>query len=331
MGSANGRHRRPRQAPAIVVAAGVTGSAIAIPLLGASGAHAADAQTWDRVAECESGGMWSADLGNGLYGGLQFSQETWKAYGGEAYAERADLASRAQQIAVAEKVLDDRGPKAWPSCAVISGLAADGTLPGVDPGSVPADDPTGSTKPSDGASADPSDDATPSDRASDSASDGTDAVDGSDGSDGSGKVDGPSGKTSPSPKPSASTTPSPDASTGAPSRAPGDATGSPDASGGTGGKHRGAPAPERGGSTDGGGREAGRHASRGGNDARDTADTPAAGTYTVHVGDNLWSIADAQNIPGGWPALYEANKGAVGADPDLILPGQSLDLDVKAK
>ncbi|WP_237527085.1 transglycosylase family protein, partial [Streptomyces sp. SID2119] len=74
MGSANGRHRRPRQAPAIVVAAGVTGSAIAIPLLGAAGAHAADATTWDRVAECESGGMWSADLGNGYYGGLQFSQ-----------------------------------------------------------------------------------------------------------------------------------------------------------------------------------------------------------------------------------------------------------------
>ncbi|MER5366987.1 transglycosylase family protein [Streptomyces sp. NPDC002722] len=312
MGSANGRHRRPRQAPAIVVAAGVTGSAIAIPLLGASGAHAADAQTWDRVAECESGGMWSADLGNGFYGGLQFSQETWKAYGGEAYAERADLASRAQQIAVAEKVLDDRGPKAWPSCAVISGLAVDGTLPGVDPGSVPADDPTGSAK--------PSDDATPSD--------GTDAVDGSDGSE---KADEPSGKTSPSPKPSASTTPSPDASTDAPTGAPGDASGSPDASGGTGGKHRGAPATEKGGGTDGGGREAGRHASRGGNDARDTADTPADGTYTVHAGDNLWSIADAQNIPGGWPALYEANKGAVGADPDLILPGQSLDLDVKAK
>ncbi|MEV5198602.1 transglycosylase family protein [Streptomyces sp. NPDC053720] len=319
MGSANGRHRRPRQAPAIVVAAGVTGSAIAIPLLGASGAHAADAQTWDRVAECESGGMWSADLGNGFYGGLQFSQETWKAYGGEAYAERADLASRAQQIAVAEKVLDDRGPKAWPSCAVISGLAVDGTLPGVDPGSVPTDDPTGSAKPSDDTPTDPSDDATPSD----SASDGTDAVDGADGSE---KTDEPSGKTSPSPKPSASTTPSPDASTDAPSGAPGDASGSPDASGG---KHRGAPAAEKGGGTDGG-REAGRHASRGGNDARDTADTPADGTYTVHVGDNLWSIADAQNIPGGWPALYEANKAAVGADPDLILPGQSLDLDVKA-
>ncbi|MCX4847550.1 transglycosylase family protein [Streptomyces sp. NBC_00893] len=324
MGSANGRHRRPRQAPAIVVAAGVTGSAIAIPLLGASGAHAADAQTWDRVAECESGGMWSADLGNDYYGGLQFSQETWKAYGGEAYAERADLASRAQQIAVAEKVLDARGPKAWPSCAVISGLAVDGTLPGVDPGSAPADDPTGSAKPSDDASADPSDDATPSD----SASDGTDAVDGTDGSE---KTDEPSGKASPSPKPSTSTTPSPEASTDAPSGTPGDASGSPDAPGGTGGKHRGAPAAEKGGGTAGGGREAGRHASRGGNDARDTADTPADGTYTVHTGDNLWSIADAQNIPGGWPALYEANKAAVGADPDLILPGQSLDLDVKAK
>ncbi|MGW1411378.1 transglycosylase family protein [Streptomyces sp. NPDC002403] len=308
MGSANGRHRRPRQAPAIVVAAGVTGSAIAIPLLGAAGAHAADATTWDRVAECESGGAWSADYRNGYYGGLQFSPEIWKAYGGEAYAERADLASRAQQIEVAEKVLEDRGPKAWPSCAVISGLAVDGVLPGVDPGSVPAEDPAGSAKPADGASADPSDDATPST----SPSDGTG---GSDGSQGAGK---PSGKTSPSPKSSGSTTPSP----GAPRDTPG-------SSSGVGGKHRGAPAAEGSRGTDGGDRESGRHASRGGSDARDTAEPTADGTYTVRPGDNLWSIADAQKVPGGWPALYEANKGAVGSDPDLILPGQSLDLDVK--
>ncbi|MFF1646375.1 transglycosylase family protein [Streptomyces sp. NPDC058240] len=320
MGSANGRHRRPRQAPAIVVAAGVTGSAIAIPLLGASGAHAADATTWDRVAECESGGAWSADFGNGYYGGLQFSPETWKAYGGEAYAERADLASRAQQIEVAEKVLDDRGPRAWPSCAVISGLAVDGTPPGVDPGSVPADDPTGSAKPADDASADPSDDATPSG----SASDGSDAVDGADGSDG---ADKPSRKASPSPKPSASTTPSPGASSGAPR----DTSDSPDSSSDAGGKHRGAPATAGSRDTDGGGRESGRHASRGGNGARDTAEPAADGAYTVRPGDNLWSIADAQKVPGGWPALYEANKGAVGSDPDLILPGQSLDLDVKAQ
>lgn len=323
MGSANGRHRRPRQAPAIVVAAGVTGSAIAIPLLGASGAHAADATTWDRVAECESGGSWSADFGNGHYGGLQFSPETWKAYGGEAYAERADLASRAQQIAVAEEVLDGRGPQAWPSCAVISGLAVDGTLPGVDPGSVPADDPTGSAKPADDASADPSDDATPSG----SASGGSDAVDGSDG------ADKPSGKASPSPKSpkspksSASTAPSPGASSGAPR----DTSDSPDSSGDAGGKHRGTPATEGSRGTDGGGRESGRHASRGGDGARDTAEPTADDAYTVRPGDNLWSIADAQKVPGGWPALYEANKGAVGSDPDLILPGQSLDLDVKAQ
>ena len=61
--SGNGRHRRPRQAPALLVAAGVTGSAIAIPLLGATGASAASGTTWDKVAECESGGSWSADTG----------------------------------------------------------------------------------------------------------------------------------------------------------------------------------------------------------------------------------------------------------------------------
>lgn len=204
MGSANGRHRRPRQAPAIIVAAGVTGSAIAIPLLGAAGAHAADASTWDRVAECESGGMWSADLGNGYYGGLQFSQEVWKSYGGESYAERADLASRSQQIAVAEKVLDDQGPKAWPSCAVISGLAVDTGLPGVDPGSTPSGDPTGSADPS--AGSDPSGDATASDDAS---SDATKPADGAtdEAEDKGGKPDA-----SASPSATPSTAPSGDAS-----------------------------------------------------------------------------------------------------------------------
>ncbi|WP_327274799.1 LysM peptidoglycan-binding domain-containing protein [Streptomyces sp. NBC_01224] len=314
MGSANGRHRRPRQAPAIVVAAGVTGSAIAIPLLGAASAHAADTTTWDRVAECESGGMWSADLGNGFYGGLQFSQETWKAYGGDTYAPRADLASRAQQIAVAEKVLDDKGPQAWPSCAVISGLAVDGTLPGVDPGSAPSSEPTQSAGRADGASAAPSDDATPSDRVSGGKG-------GSKGSNGAGKS---AGKAKASAKPSAS------ASATSPSGIP-DSSGSSDSSGGVAGKHRGAPAPEGSRDANGGDRESGRHASRGDADARDAGASAADGTYTVHPGDNLWAIADAQKVPGGWPALYEANKDAVGSDPDLILPGQSLDLDVKAE
>ncbi|MGK5632388.1 transglycosylase family protein, partial [Streptomyces sp. URMC 123] len=136
MRSGNGRHRRPRQAPALFVAAGVTGASIAMPLLAASGAQAADAQTWDRVANCESGGVWSANTDNGYYGGLQMTQQTWEAFGGRDYAPRPDLASRSQQIAVAERVLAARGPdKAFPGCAVNAGLAKDGKAPGVNPGS----------------------------------------------------------------------------------------------------------------------------------------------------------------------------------------------------
>ncbi|UJB42377.1 transglycosylase family protein [Streptomyces sp. A1-5] len=134
MRSGNGRHRRPRQAPAIFVTAGVTGAGLALPLFAASGAHAADTTTWDKVAQCESGGVWSAATGNGFYGGLQLTQEMWNDYGGTAYASRPDLASRAQQIAVAEAILDDRGPDAFPSCAVNAGLTKDGRKPRVDPG-----------------------------------------------------------------------------------------------------------------------------------------------------------------------------------------------------
>lgn len=323
MGSANGRHRRPRQAPAIIVAAGVTGSAIAIPLLGAAGAHAADASTWDRVAECESGGMWSADLGNGSYGGLQFSPEVWKSYGGEAYAERADLASRSQQIAVAEKVLDDQGPKAWPSCAVVSGLVPDSGLPGVDPGSTPSADPAGSADPSASADrSDPSGDATASDGASPEAPEASaDGVKG-----GSEKPDA-SASLSVEPSATPSTTPADAPSDDASGASEGPAEGQEQA-----GRHRGAPAPEESReSARVGDRDAGRHASRGDGEARDTAAPAADGTYTVRAGDNLWAIADAQKLAGGWTALYEANKAEVGSDPDLILPGQSLDLGVKAE
>jgi hypothetical protein len=76
-----------------------------------SGAH-----DWDAVARCESGGNWSINTGNGYYGGLQFSQSTWTAFGGAAYAPRADLASKSQQIAVAERVLASQGAGAWPTC-----------------------------------------------------------------------------------------------------------------------------------------------------------------------------------------------------------------------
>ncbi|GAB3947898.1 hypothetical protein GCM10029976_078020 [Kribbella albertanoniae] len=72
---------------------------------------------WDRIAECESGGNWASNTGNGYYGGLQFSSGTWAAYGGRTYAANAHLASKAQQIAIAEKVRAARGSYAdWPVC-----------------------------------------------------------------------------------------------------------------------------------------------------------------------------------------------------------------------
>jgi uncharacterized protein YabE (DUF348 family) len=73
-------------------------------------------RNWDAVANCEAGGNWSINTGNGFYGGLQFDIGTWDSNGGGAYAARADLATRAQQIAVANKVADARGSSPWPVC-----------------------------------------------------------------------------------------------------------------------------------------------------------------------------------------------------------------------
>jgi len=71
---------------------------------------------WSAIAQCESGGNWSASTGNGFYGGLQFTQQTWLANGGGQYAPSADQASSAQQIAVAQRVLASQGIGAWPVC-----------------------------------------------------------------------------------------------------------------------------------------------------------------------------------------------------------------------
>jgi resuscitation-promoting factor RpfB len=71
---------------------------------------------WDAVAACESGGNWHDNTGNGFYGGLQFDSGTWLANGGGKYAQRADLASREQQIDIATKVYDARGSSPWPVC-----------------------------------------------------------------------------------------------------------------------------------------------------------------------------------------------------------------------
>ncbi len=78
--------------------------------------NTANAGMWDRIARCESGGNWSINTGNGYYGGLQFAQGTWAAYGGAKYAARADLATKAQQISIANKVYASSGLSAW-GCA----------------------------------------------------------------------------------------------------------------------------------------------------------------------------------------------------------------------
>jgi hypothetical protein len=71
---------------------------------------------WDAVANCESGGNWHINSGNGFYGGLQFDYSTWLANGGGQYASRADLATREQQIAIANKLYAARGSSPWPVC-----------------------------------------------------------------------------------------------------------------------------------------------------------------------------------------------------------------------
>jgi LysM repeat protein len=116
--SGKGKHRRPSKATRAIAIAGVTGAAVAAPLMAAGNASAATASEWETVAQCESGGNWSINTGNGYYGGLQFSASTWAAYGGTQYASTADQASKAQQIEIAEKVLAGQGKGAWPHCGV---------------------------------------------------------------------------------------------------------------------------------------------------------------------------------------------------------------------
>ena len=123
--------RRNRVRVAVVAGAAVAALPVA-GLVSAPSASAASASTWDAVARCESGGNWSINTGNGFYGGLQFTASTWRAYGGTAYAPQANRAGRAQQIAVAEKVLASQGPGAWPVCSRKAGLTRGGAPARVD-------------------------------------------------------------------------------------------------------------------------------------------------------------------------------------------------------
>ena len=85
----------------------------------AATAPAASANVWDRLAECESGGNWSINTGNGYYGGLQFSQQSWNAAGGSGSPANA---SKAEQIRVAQNLHSMQGWGAWPSCSNQLGL-----------------------------------------------------------------------------------------------------------------------------------------------------------------------------------------------------------------
>ncbi|MFG1664834.1 transglycosylase family protein [Streptomyces sp. Y7] len=216
-----GRHRRYQpnriNRASLTVTAG--GAGMALPLIGTGVAHAADVDTWNKVAACESTSRWHVNTGNGFYGGLQFAQSTWEAYGGTRYAARADLASKDQQIAVAEKVLDGQGPGAWPVCSERAGLTRGGDTPDIRPAGTPNKTPEKTSKTS---VQDVQPQTTPQSRA--------------------GKAE----------------------------------------------------------------------------------------MYTVVRGDTLSEIAESQEVKGGWRGLYAANRKAIGADPDLILPGQRLAVRGKA-
>ncbi|MER6093124.1 transglycosylase family protein [Streptomyces bluensis] len=215
-----GRHRRyqPNRINRASLTVTASGAGMAIPLIGAGVADAADVTTWNKVAACESTNNWSINTGNGYYGGLQFSQSTWEAYGGTAYAARADLATKDQQIAIAEKVLGGQGPGAWPVCSARAGLTRGGDTPDIEPAS---------------------------------------------------------------------------------------------ASTSTAGQHK--------------------------RTIRDvtpqtTPQSRAGSTemYTVVRGDTLSEIADAREVRGGWQKLYAGNRKTIGGDPDLIVPGQRLNLRADA-
>ncbi len=108
-----------KPAATAVTAAGLGLATLAL----AAPANAASHSDWDRLAQCEAGGNWHINTGNGYYGGLQFSQGTWAAFGGLQFAPRADLATKAEQITIAIRTQRAQGWGAWPACSAKLGLS----------------------------------------------------------------------------------------------------------------------------------------------------------------------------------------------------------------
>jgi LysM repeat protein len=339
LSSGNGRHRRPKPTPAAVVTvatAAAAGAGIALPLLGATAAQAADNGTWDKVAICETGGLWSANTDNGFYGGLAITQTTWDEYGGDQYAPRPDLASRAQQITVAERILADLGPDAWPGCEDGAGLLKDTAPPDVDPGTS-SGGLLGLTPPSRTATASPTAPGDDDDR-------GTPPASSTPSMPGSGVPTTGAPSTAP-PAPGATAPGLPGSTDDAP---PGQADGTPPPAPGApstphAGRH-GKPysptdeqlaAADRASrteilsTTDSGDAKGAPGVKDKNNNSGDSVTSGAklhADTYRVGSGDSLEGIASAHHVDGGWHALYDANHQRIGDDPNLIKPGQILNL-----
>lgn len=118
-----GKHRKPSAALRNIARVVVAGAVIGVPLALATTPAQADPVNWDAIAQCESGGNWGIDTGNGYSGGLQFSPSTWQANGGSGNPANA---SRAEQIRVAENVLQSQGIGAWPVCGARGGSSGGG-------------------------------------------------------------------------------------------------------------------------------------------------------------------------------------------------------------
>ena len=244
----NGTRLSSRTARRLIAAVGVAGVGLTIPCLTAGVANAASVATWDKVAQCESSGDWSINTGNGFYGGLQFTNSTWAEFGGTAFAARADLATKDQQIATAEKVLAVQGPGAWPVCSIQAGLTAGGAPASVDTGTPAAA------------------------------------------------------------KPAAPATTAPSAPAAAKPAAPQPATGDSSTGSSTGNSAGNSWSGNKSWSQQGAKSEDGTR------------------SYTVLAGDWLSSIADKNNVQGGWERLYELNKSVLTEGADVIYPGQHLAL-----
>ena len=119
-GGAEAVAERPPDAPAAI---GMEATLVEIPVAAPAPAVTFSGEgVWDALAQCESGGNWAINTGNGYYGGLQFSLGTWNGYGGAAFAEYPHEATRDQQIAVAERLRAARGYAPWPACRAKLGL-----------------------------------------------------------------------------------------------------------------------------------------------------------------------------------------------------------------